>query len=101
MIITETTKGLKESPMLGGIKGRYMMILLAICIVETLICVVGMAICFFSKNFPGGIISLFLGFFAIAVTLIFFRNISQEKDYKSIKIRPEIISNQNLQDYID
>jgi len=101
MITTETAKGLKESPMLFGIKGQYMMILLTICIIETLISVVAMSLTFFSKNFAGGVVSLFAGLFVVILTLIVFRNISDEKEYKHVKSRPEIVSNKDLLDYID
>lgn len=101
MITTQANKGLNESPLLFGIKGRYIMFLITVFVIEAIITVLAMVFTFFGKNFGAGFVSVIIGLVAFIITVLIFRYISVEKDYKHIKKRPEIISNQNLIDYID
>jgi magnesium-transporting ATPase (P-type) len=101
MITTQSNKGLNESPLLFGIKGRYIMYMITIFVIEAIITVFAMIITFFSKKFGAGFTSVLMGLISFIMTALIFRYISIEKDYKHIKQRPEIISNQNLIDYID
>ncbi|MDR4895103.1 MULTISPECIES: hypothetical protein [unclassified Chryseobacterium] len=93
-------KGTKETPMVFGVRGRLIMLLVASEVLETVICVILMVAFFFNKKIALGFLVLafwLIGFFFI---FIFFRWISTVKDFKKIKKRPDIITNKNLIDYL-
>ncbi|WP_336691123.1 MULTISPECIES: hypothetical protein [unclassified Chryseobacterium] len=100
MYSDQSLKGLKETPMFFGVRGRYVMIMVASMIVASLLLVCGMVLFFFAKKIAIGFLILAFWFIEMFLIFSFFRWISIEKDFKKIKKRPEIITNKDLNDYL-
>lgn len=100
MITTETTKGLREKPMLFGIRGELIMPMIAIIVAESVLFVVFMVFFFFKKQYGISFLGLFFWLVFVVVTIIGFRNYSTDKMYKNVKSRADIITNKDLKDYL-
>lgn len=100
MYSDRSLKGLKETPMLFGVRGRYVMMMVAGLVIVSLLSVCGMVLFFFAKKFAIGFLILAFWFIEMFLVFSFFRWISIEKDFKKIKKRPEIITNKDLIDYL-
>lgn len=100
MYSDRSLKGLKETPMIFGVRGRYVMLLVGALVVETMVTVVAMVLFFFQKKFAIGFFILAMWFIGLILIFFFFRWVSVEKDFKKIKKRPEIITNKDLIDYL-
>lgn len=100
MITTETTKGLKERPMLFGIRGEIIMVMVTFIVAESVLGLVFMVLSFFKKQYLFAFLMILFWVISVVSTVIGFRIYSTEKPYKNIKKRADIITNKNLKDYL-
>ena len=100
MITTETTKGLRERPMLFGIRGELIMPMIAIIVAESVLFVVFMVLFFFKKQYGIAFFGLIFWIVFVVATIIGFRIYSTDKMYKKVKKRADIITNKDLTDYL-
>lgn len=100
MFTDRNLKGLKETPTTFGVRGRYIMLMVAMCMVVSFASIVIMVMLFFAKNFVFGFLMIPLWIIGVILVMSIFRYLSVQKEYKNIKKRAEIISNKDLIDYL-
>lgn len=101
MYKSPNTKGMRETPMIFGVRGKLMMPMITVIVADLLGFFIAMVLFFFKKEWKIGFILMFLMVVSIIAILLIFRFLSVQKEYKRIKKRPDLITNRDLKDFID
>lgn len=94
-------KDLEITPLIFGIKGRYVMLLVLLVVVTIILTLVGAVVLFFHKKIGFSILIFFLGLGLIIGEVVFFQFISNKKKFADLEKGNNIVSNYDLKKYLE